>query len=148
MTHPKDTIARQAPDPQADLVGRIRRAGLRPTRQRLALARLLFGGRDRHVTAERLHGEALEARIQVSLATVYNTLRQFEAAGLLREVAIEPGRLWFDTNVGAHHHFFHEGTGELSDIPDGVIRLDSVPTVPSGSRITRVDVIVRVADDD
>lgn len=147
MKHPKKAAICRSRELESDLAGRIRAAGLRPTRQRLALGRLLFRGCDRHVTAERLHGEALAARVQVSLATVYNTLRQFEAAGLLREVAIEPGRLWFDTNVGPHHHFFHEGTGELSDIPEGAVSLDVVPTVPPGSRITRVDVIVRVADD-
>jgi Fur family transcriptional regulator, iron response regulator len=71
---------------------RLRTAGLRPTRQRVALARLLFGQCDRHVTAEQLHKEALDADVRVSLATVYNTLHQFTDAGLLREVVVEAGR--------------------------------------------------------
>src|SRR5919204_76918 len=100
---------------------RLRRVGLRPTRQRVALARLLFGGADRHVTAEQLHGEALAAAIRVSLATVYNTLHQFTDAGLLREVVVEPGRSYFDTNTDDHHHFFSESRGTLQDIPGDAV---------------------------
>ena len=95
------------------IADRLRAAGLRPTRQRLCLARLLFEPGDRHVTAEQLHSEANAARVEVSLATVYNTLHQFTEAGLLREVVIEPGRSYFDTNTSDHHHFFHEGDGRL-----------------------------------
>src|ERR1700722_15326672 len=90
------------------LLERLRAVGLRPTRQRIALARLLFDGGDRHITAEQLHGEALGAVIRVSLATVYNTLHQFTDAGLLREVVVEPGRSYFDSNTTDHHHFFCE----------------------------------------
>src|SRR5216110_328279 len=88
------------------VVERLRRVGLRPTRQRVALARLLFNGGDRHVTAEQLHGEAAAAAIRVSLATIYNTLHQFTDRGLLREVVVEAGRSYFDTNIDDHHHFF------------------------------------------
>jgi Fur family transcriptional regulator, iron response regulator len=95
----------------------LRAAHLRPTRQRLTLARLLFEPGDRHVTAEQLHGEAVEAAVRVSLATVYNTLRQFIEAGLLREVVVNSGRSYFDTNVSDHHHFFFAVTGQLLDIP-------------------------------
>jgi Fur family transcriptional regulator, iron response regulator len=84
----------------------LRRAGLRPTRQRVALAALLFGNGDRHVTAEILHEEAVKAGERVSLATVYNTLHQFERAGLLREIAIGGQRAYFDTNISNHNHFF------------------------------------------
>src|SRR5207248_10906086 len=92
------------PAPAPPVAERLRRAGLRPTRQRVALARLLFDGGDRHVTAEQLHAEALAAAIRVSLATVYNTLHQFTAASLMREVVVEPGRSYFDTNTDDHHH--------------------------------------------
>src|SRR5688572_20128468 len=98
----------QPPRDQINIMQRLRAARLRPTRQRLALARLLFDGGDRHVTAEQLHGEATAAAIPVSLATVYNTLHQFTDAGLLREVVVEPGRSYFDTNADDHHHFFCE----------------------------------------
>jgi Fur family iron response transcriptional regulator len=122
----------------------LRHAGLRPTRQRLSLAKLLFDGCDRHVTAEQLHAEAIEARVPVSLATVYNALHQFTEAGLLREVVIEPGRSYFDTNTSDHHHFFFEDDGQLQDIPGDQIALAQVPTAPQGTRVARVDVIVRV----
>jgi len=124
----------------------LQAAGLRPTRQRLALARLLFDGRDRHITAEQLHAEAQGARMSVSLATVYNTLHQFTAAGLLREVVVDPGRSYFDTNVSEHHHFFNERSGELRDIDRVVVT--NLPAPPDGARIKRVDVVVRIADND
>ena len=117
---------------------------MRPTRQRVALARLLFNGSDRHVTAEQLHGEAASAAIRVSLATVYNTLHQFTTAGLLREVVVEPGRSYFDTNVDDHHHFFCETTGMLQDIPGAAVMVSQLPNAPAGTEISRVDVIIRV----
>ena len=132
--------------PYASVLERLREVGLRPTRQRLALARLLLERGDRHVTAEQLHGEALGASIRVSLATVYNTLHQFTDAGLLREVVVEPGRSYFDTNCDDHHHFFFENSGELQDIPGDRIVVAGLPAPPQGT-IHRVDVIVRVRDD-
>jgi Fur family iron response transcriptional regulator len=126
---------------------RLRAAGLRPTRQRVALAQLLFDG-DRHVTAEQLHGEATAAAIPVSLATVYNTLHQFTGAGLLREVVVEPGRSYFDTNIDDHHHFFCESTGMLQDIPGAAVTVGQLPRAPAGTEISRVDVIIRVRRQD
>jgi len=130
--------------PSPNILARLREAGLRPTRQRLALARLLFDGGDRHVTAEQLHGEAGAAAIRVSLATVYNTLHQFTAAGMLREVVVEPGRSYFDTNVDDHHHFFCESSGHLQDIPGELVMVGQLPQPPDGTAISRVDVIIRV----
>jgi Fur family iron response transcriptional regulator len=132
--------------PYKDLIERIKSVGLRPTRQRLALGRLLFEQGPRHLTAEQLHSEALEAEVRVSLATVYNTLHQFTDAGLLREVVVEPGRSYFDTNTSDHHHFFFESCGSLQDIPAEQIKLAVLPSPPAGARIARVDVIVRVTD--
>jgi Fur family iron response transcriptional regulator len=130
--------------PFANALELLRSAGLRPTRQRLALARLLFDKANRHVTAEQLHSEARAASVPVSLATVYNTLHQFIGAGLLREVVVNPGRSYFDTNVSDHHHFFFEDSGKLVDIPGDRIGVTNVPTPPAGTAIRRVDVIVRV----
>lgn len=130
--------------PSAMILARLRGAGLRPTRQRVALARLLFDGGDRHVTAEQLHGEAIGAEIPVSLATVYNTLHQFTGAGLLREVVVEPGRSYFDTNINDHHHFFCESSGMLQDIPGTAVTVGQLPCAPAGTEISRVDVIIRV----
>jgi Fur family transcriptional regulator, iron response regulator len=95
----------------------LRSIGLRPTRQRMALGRILFGKGDRHVTAEILYEEALSAKVPVSLATIYNTLHQFTDAGLLRQVAVDGSKTYFDTNLSEHHHFFIEGENDLVDIP-------------------------------
>ncbi len=122
-------------------------AGLRPTRQRLALAALLFNGSDRHVTAERLFDEATAARLSVSLATVYNTLHQFTTAGLLREIAVDGAKIYFDTNVSEHHHFLNEETGELLDIDDGLMQLGKLPPSPKGFRVARVDIVIRLRSD-
>ena len=123
---------------------RLRAAGLRPTRQRVVLANLLFGHGNRHVTAELLHEEARESGCEVSLATVYNTLHQFTAAGLLQQVIIEPSRSYFDTNTDSHQHFYHEADGELVDIPGDAIALSRLPPPPRGTIISRVDVVVRL----
>jgi Fur family iron response transcriptional regulator len=133
--------------PFTSILARLKDAGLRPTRQRLALARLLFEGGDRHISAEELHGEAIANRISVSLATIYNTLHQFTNAGLLREVVAEPGRSYFDNNTSPHHHFFVEGEGRLMDIPASEVALGRLPEPPAGMRVARVDVIVRLAND-
>src|ERR1700704_3211147 len=130
--------------PYSNVLERLRRVGLRPTRQRLALARLLFDQGNRHVSAEQLHGEAIDAAVRVSLATVYNTLHQFTAAGLLNEVVVEPGRSYFDTNVDNHHHFYFEDSGRLQDIPGDSILVSERPGAPAGPAIRRVDVITRL----
>jgi Fur family iron response transcriptional regulator len=122
----------------------LKQAGLRPTRQRMALGTLLFEGGDRHVTAELLHAEAVAVGHHVSLATVYNTLHQFKRAGLLRELAINGSKGYFDTNTSNHNHFFIEADGELHDIPSDAIRVDGVPTPPEGMRISHIDVVVRL----
>lgn len=122
----------------------LRQAGLRPTRQRLALGALLFETGDRHVTAELLHAEAVAVGHHVSLATVYNTLHQFTAAGLLREIAVEGARAYFDTNATPHHHFLVEETGALVDIPNFNLALSQTPTPPPGCAIAGVDIVIRV----
>lgn len=131
-----------------DLAARLRLAGLRPTRQRLALGKLLFTGDDRHVTAEMLHEQAILASVPVSLATVYNTLHQFTQAGILREVAIDGAKSYFDTNISDHHHFYVEDENRLIDIEGGDIRVDGLPTAPEGLKITHIDVVVRVRRSD
>jgi Fur family iron response transcriptional regulator len=119
-------------------------AGLRPTRQRVALAELLFGGPHRHISAEELHAEANQSRVNVSLATIYNTLHQFREAGLLREVAVDASRFYFDTDTSDHHHFYLEDEQRVIDIPSNSIVLKGVPEAPRGMMVTHVDVIVRV----
>ncbi len=140
-----DEIRQDMPDrPFSRTLRRLKDAGLRPTRQRLALGKLLFDAGDRHVTAEQLHAEASTNGIKVSLATVYNTLNQFTDTGLLREVVVAPGRSYFDTNIDDHHHFFYEDDGELQDIPRDAIALARLPEAPVDAEVSRVDVIVRL----
>lgn len=129
---------------RAQAIGRLKTAGLRPTRQRIALAGLLFRNAHRHVSAERLHDEAVDAGVKVSLATVYNTLNQFTEAGLLRQVVVEPGRAYFDTNTGEHQHFYSGEDGTLIDIPGEAISVAGVPQPPKGTAVERVDVVIRI----
>jgi Fur family iron response transcriptional regulator len=131
----------------APIADRLRSAGLRPTRQRVLLAELLFSQGDRHVSAEMLHAEVMAVGEQVSLATVYNTLHQFTGAGLLRELAIDGSKAYFDTNVSNHNHFFVEERGELIDISGESIRVDGLPEPPEGMRISHIDVVVRLVPD-
>lgn len=125
-------------------MARLRGAGLRPTRQRVELVGLLFGKGDRHVTAESLHDEATRFGVQVSLATVYNTLHQFTEAGLLRQVVVDAARGYFDTNTREHQHFFVEEEDQLIDIPGEKIAVAGVPAPPKGMAVDRIDVVVRV----
>jgi len=127
-----------------DLSEVLRRAGLRPTRQRVALGQLLFAGGDRHVTAEMLHEEAVRVGQRVSLATVYNTLHQFKRAGLLREIAICGQRAYFDTNTSNHNHYFIESDSTLIDIPGTDVRVEGLPAPPDDMRIAHIDVVVRL----
>lgn len=126
------------------LAQKLREAGLRPTRQRTALANLLFEQGNRHISAEGLFEEAKQSGFSLSLATVYNTLNQFSDAGLLRTISIDSTRVYFDTNTGDHHHFYLEDSEELIDMPEGYIRVENLPATPPGTQISQVDVIVRV----
>src|SRR3569832_102502 len=130
--------------PWHDVKSMLRKVGLRPTRQRMALGWILFGKGDRHLTAEMLYEEAMRAKVPVALATIYNTLHQFTQVGLLRQVAVEGSRSYFDTNASAHHHFFIEGRDELVDIPSTDVIVGKTPAPPEGFEIARVDVVVRL----
>ncbi len=125
-------------------VERLRGAGLRPTRQRVALAKLLFGAGCRHVSAETLHAEALSGGERVSLATVYNTLHQFRRAGFVRELAVGGGKTYFDTNTSNHNHFFIEEKSELVDIDGCQVRVSGLPEPPEGMEIGHIDVVARL----
>ena len=130
--------------PSACITAILRSAELRPTRQRVALGRLLFSGQDRHVTAEMLHEEVSGAGERISLATVYNTLHQFQRAGLIRELAIDGAKTYFDTNTSDHSHFFIESDGRVIDIPAEGLSVLGVPEPPEGTRISHIDVVVRL----
>src|SRR3984957_6729676 len=130
--------------PWHDVKSMLRDVGLRPTRQRMALGWLLFAKGDRHLTAELLYEEAANAKVPVSLATVYNTLHQFTDVGLLRQVAVDGSKTYFDTNATQHHHFFVEGENALLDIADTDVVLGKTPVPPDGYEIARIDVVVRL----
>lgn len=134
----------RVPSRRPCLMAVLRMAGLRPTRQRLALAELLFSGPHRHINAEQLHAEATANGVQVSLATIYNSLHQFRQAGLLREISVDAARSYFDTDTTDHHHFFIEDEQRIVDIPSNAIQIDGLPDAPEGMMVTHVDVIVRV----
>lgn len=130
--------------PWRDVREMLQSVGLRPTRQRMALGWLLFGKGDRHLTAEMLFEEASQAKIPVSLATVYNTLNQLTDLGLLRQVSVDGSKTYFDTNVTTHHHFYVEGTHELLDIEDHRPLFQRMPEVPEGYEIAHIDLVVRL----
>ncbi len=123
---------------------RLQAHGIKTTKQRLALGRLLFEGEHRHVTADQVYEEAKTEGVAVSLATVYNTLHQFARAGLLREVAVDLGQSYFDTNTSRHHHFFDPESGKLIDIPEHEVNVDRLPKAPDGHGIDSVEVIIRL----
>ncbi|MCA1385419.1 MULTISPECIES: Fur family transcriptional regulator Irr [Bradyrhizobium] len=118
-------------------------AGLRPTRQRVALGRLLFLGGHRHVTAESLYAEAMAANAYLSLATVYNTLNQFTEAGLLRRIAADGIKSFFDTDTSLHPHFYLEGEDVLVDVAEG-LAFTKMPEALPGHEIARLDVVVHL----
>jgi Fur family iron response transcriptional regulator len=138
--HAEHAMARTRPE----IRSLLRHAGLRPTRQRLALAEILYAKGNRHISAEHLHEEAMGHKVPVSLATIYNTLHQFTEAGLLREVAVDGSKTYFDTNVSDHHHFFIEDDNQVMDIPPGRMGVGRLPEPPEGYEISRVDVVVRL----
>ncbi len=130
----------------SDVLERLRAIGLRPTRQRMALAKLLFAQGHRHVSAEDLFKEARANDIDVSLATIYNALHDFTAKGLLRALSVDSMGTYFDTNTSDHHHFFFERSGRLEDIGTDDIQISSLPRAPKGTEVSRVDVIIRIKD--
>ena len=127
-----------------NIVTRLQAAGLRATPKRIAIGGLLFDGVDRHVTADDVAGLARKSGVRVSLATVYNTLNQFVAAGLMKRITLDTDRTYFDTNVSDHHHLFFEENGRLHDIPGDSIRVEGLPPTPQGSKVRAVEVIVRL----
>ena len=129
---------------RTEIAQRLWSAGLRPTRQRIVLATLLFGKQHRHVTAERLYDEAIGVGARLSLATVYNTLNQFTQAGLLRQGAVSAAHSYFDTNISEHQHFYIEADQRLIDIPGRHVSVSRLPITPTGTTVDRIDVVIRL----
>ncbi|WP_407491959.1 Fur family transcriptional regulator Irr [Pseudooceanicola sp. MF1-13] len=123
----------------------LTKGGLRPTRQRMLLADLLVGdGKNRHVTAESLFASVQETGQSVSLATVYNTLKAFCDAGLMQEITVDGSKSYFDTNIGDHPHFYWEDEGHLTDAPAEQLKITSLPDIPEGAELSKVDVVIRL----
>lgn len=133
-----------APADAAIIADRLRSHGLRPTRQRIDLAHVLYSKGDRHVSAEAVYEEALGHGVSVSLATVYNTLKQFTEAGLLNELAVSGAKSFFDTRVDPHHHFYVEGEGSMIDVSRETVEISRLPEPPEGMEIVGWDVVVRL----
>lgn len=130
---------------KTSLSARLARAGLRPTAKRVQLAHVLFDGGDKHFTAEQAHEMATKAGMKMSQATVYNTLNQLAAAGLLHRIALDSKRTFFDTNTGDHHHIFYDDNSELVDVPLDQVKVSGTPALKPGETIRRIDVILRVS---
>ncbi|MCF6221688.1 MAG: transcriptional repressor [Robiginitomaculum sp.] len=127
-----------------DIQSLLSKHDIRPTQIRKAIAGLLFDGSDKHVTVDDVIEMARGQQIKTSVASVYNTLNQFAASGLLRRVSVEQGRAFFDTNLSAHHHFYFEDEERLEDIPVDAINIQGLPKLPKGRRIKSVDVTIRI----
>jgi Fur family iron response transcriptional regulator len=128
-----------------NIYARLQSVGLRATPKRVAIGGLLFDGTDRHVTADDVATLARKHNVRVSLATVYNTLNQFVAAGLMKRITLDSDRTYFDTNVSDHHHLFYEDNGRLVDVPGAEIRVEGLPRMPEGAQIRAIEVIVRMS---
>jgi len=126
-----------------DMVGMLKEYGILPTQQRLMIARVLFA-RHQHLSADQIMNRVNEGRDHVSKATVYNTLGLFARNGLIREVIVDPTRVFYDPNTSNHHHFFNIDTGELTDIESERLQLSDLPDLPEGTVAAGVDVIIRV----
>ena len=133
------------PDLSQTAIQWLAKGGLRPTRQRVIIAERLIGdGQNRHVTAESLFSVSNKRGDKVSLATVYNTLRAFCSVGLIREITVDGSKSYFDTNVSDHPHFYWEDSADLVDAPSEELRIVSLPEVPAGAEISKVDVVIRL----
>lgn len=143
MSEKKDSLTDHK-SAQQTAKDRLRSAGLRPTRQRIELANLIFDKGDRHLTAEELHDDAVAHGVSCSLATIYNTLHQFTDAGMLRVLSVDSSKTFFDTNVSNHYHFIMENSDEVIDIDPRAINVTGLPDAPEGTEIANVDVIVRL----
>lgn len=121
----------------------LKERGITPTRQRIEIAQHLFA-RCQHVCAEQLMAQVNSERPRVSKATVYNTLNLFSRKGLVREILVDPVKVFYDSNLEPHYHFYNVDTGELSDVPDGCARVEALPELPEGTAIDGIEVVIRI----
>jgi Fur family iron response transcriptional regulator len=138
MDHPQ-----AKPMNRADIVSHLRAHGVTPTQQRVDIGEIVFERRQ-HFSADQLLERLVRNGGTVSKATVYNTLGLFAERGLIREVVVDPSRLFYDSNIDPHHHFFHVDSGELEDVAADDIAIARLPELPAGASVEGVDVIIRL----
>ena len=130
-------------DPQHDIEAYLRAHRVTPTAQRMQIAQILFA-KPAHFSAEEIYVLVNQSKHSVSKATVYNTLGLFVRRGLIREVLVDPSKVFYDTNTAPHHHFYDMDSGELQDITQDQITIADIPKLPSGKRLDSVEVLVKV----
>jgi Fur family transcriptional regulator, iron response regulator len=128
---------------RASVAELLRRHGITPTRQRVEIAHALFSNRQ-HVSADQVMVTVNSRHPETSKATVYNTLKLFREKGLVREVIVDPNKVFYDPNTEEHHHFYDVVSGTLIDIPAGEIGITGTPRLPEGAMTEGVDIVVRI----
>ena len=129
-----------------EIIKKLRSSGLRPTQQRILIAKSLFDNdKTFHFTVEGLNKKINKnGATKVSLATIYNTVEAFTSAGYLKEILTSKNKSYYDTNIKSHHHFYDEGSKELTDINYSQIKLSKVPVPPKGKKIKNLEVVIRI----
>ena len=133
-------------DPNADFAQQLRRAGITPTQQRVQMAEILFA-EEQHLSADQILKQVNQRDKYVSKATVYNTLGLFTEKGLLREVIVDPTKVFYDSNTSEHHHFYNVDSGELTDVDSEEMLLGDLPNLPAGTIATGVEIIIKIKSD-
>ena len=123
---------------------KLRGVGLRPTEQRIAILELLFENENVHVSAALVNEKLIRKNKHISLATIYNSLNEFEKKGILKKVLVDKEKMWFDTNLEHHHHFYDEEKDLLTDISEKEITFSKFPKLPQGKSIKSLNIIVKV----
>ena len=128
------------------VIDKLKKAGVTPTQQRVEIGQILFA-RPQHMSADQVLSVVNESGPLVSKATIYNTLGLFARKGLVREVIVDPSKVFYDSNTSEHHHFFDMDSGELIDIEADSLRLETMPSLPEGTQAEGVDIVIRVRSD-
>ena len=129
-------------------IEKLRSSGLRPTRQRIQISKVLFDRENTfHFTIQDLSQIIKnEFNEKISLATVYNTIHEFKKKGYLKEISLKGNKTFFDTNISNHHHFYDEDMSQLVDIEDKNISVNYLAKIPSGKKIKSIEVLVKIED--
>ncbi len=119
---------------------------LKTTKQRVEIIKILFGDENNHFTAEDVHNKIENLGLNISLATVYNCLNQLTDNGIVKSLKTSCNKIYFDTNITAHHHFFCKNTSTLIDINFKDIKISKLPKLPSGKKLDSIEVVVNISD--